>query len=181
MTLRWLLTGLLAVETLWFFVGLAACASSPEMTTKLLDVRGPEKLVSAHIVEDTVALVRSANGAAFRVTAVMRNRSNRLLFVGGRCQQDAQVQAGESWRSVWAPVCVGVAPVQRIQPGDSLSLQIAIYGFFGVGIEPHFDPKMSHGTFRIMFAVTFHEPVGDSPRFVELPSSTFVVADPSQK
>ena len=160
---------------------LTGCASGPEVTTKASDLRAEDELVTARIVEDTVRLSTTSNGIAFRATAIIKNRSDRPLFKGGRCEPDAQLQVGQSWESVVSPICVGPAAVQRIHAGDSLVVPVVVYGFTAAGMEPQFDRRKARGTYRIVFAVSFDEPAGDSPTFSELPSSSFVVVDPANQ
>lgn len=169
---------LIAVTSL---LSLGACASGPETATKTLDVRTGTEPVAARIVEDTAKLSSTSNGIAFRVTAVIRNSSDRTVFKGGRCEPDAQLQVGDKWESVFSPICAGPSPVQRIEPGDSLVVPVVIYGFTSTGMEPYFDRQKAHGTFRIVFAFSFDEPHGATPQFTELPSSNFVVVDPAIK
>lgn len=160
-------------------VALASCASGSEFPTRALDLRSPDEPVAARIVEDTVQLSRTSDGIAFKVTAIIYNRSDRPVFKGGRCEPDAQVQVAEGWESVTSPICLGGAAVKRIQPADSLVVPVVIYGFTRVGMEPYFDPRKAHGIFRIVFAVSFDDPAGDSPQFTELSSSKFIVVDPA--
>lgn len=158
---------------------LLACASGPEVSTKPPDLRMEDELVTARIVEDTVRLSTTSNGLAIRATAIITNRANRPLFKGGRCEPDAQLQTGQGWESVVSPICVGPAAVQRIEAGYSLTVPVTIYGFTATGMEPQIDRRKASGTFRIVFAVTFEVPMGNSPAYSVLPSSSFVVVDPA--
>jgi hypothetical protein len=137
-----------------------------------------DQVVSARIVEDTVQLLKTSTGLSFRVTALISNKSDRRLEKGGRCEPDAQVLTNTLWHSLVSPICVGVTPLQYIEPGDSLIVPVVVAGFTSAGREPHINPDSATGTFRIVFGIRFAEPTKESMPFTELPSSTFEVINP---
>lgn len=131
------------------------------------------------IVEDTVRLTRSPQGASFHVTAVIRNDADRLLY-WSLCAPYAQREISGSWQTVWVPVCLEAGTAPSIAPGDSATVPVRASAFTSPTTFPRLDPRMSAGQYRLVFDVGFD--INSSGAVTSLPverraSSTFVVVE----
>ena len=132
------------------------------------------------IVEDTVRLARSPQGASFDVTAVIRNDAARPLYWSS-CAPYAQRQISGSWQTVWVPVCLEGGPASSIAPGEAATVPVRASAFTSPTTFPRLDPRMSAGQYRLVFDVGFD--INSSGAVTSLPlerraSSTFVVVEP---
>ena len=140
--------------------------------------RQPWKQITFGVLEDTVIMRRTAEGASFRVSGVVKNNSSEPAYLGGSCAPDAQREIDHVWQTIWYPVCVDSSGTRKILPGDSVLLPILIYGSSKPHEEPHLDPRMQPGRYRVRVGIGFlKHPQDDRPLLRIKTSPTFIVRD----
>jgi hypothetical protein len=130
------------------------------------------------LVRDSVPLQRTADMVSFTVNVVIANRGATPVVVGG-CGPEVQRQISGEWQTVWSPVCIDMQS-SLISPEDSLTGPVTPAGFTKPGFEPPLDPRMTAGTYRLRFGVSYPDPANvtalTSTEFVNSPP--FVVYSP---
>lgn len=142
-----------------------ACARTPDAVTARI-----------RIAEDSTALLLTPEVGSFKVTAAVTNEDSRTIYLGG-CGPQAQRQIGTEWQTVWTGMCVGAPGMTAIQPGDSLKFPVAIVGFRQPNRVPAFDPRITTGTYRLLFGLAAAAG-GTEPISVKwYPSTSFILVD----
>jgi hypothetical protein len=128
---------------------------------------------------DTVTLTRQENGAGFYVTAIMRNEGGQPFLMQGECGRSAQRLIGETWTTVWTPICVsGGDQLTPVAARDSLVVGVSVFGFTKPEYAPTLDPRLQPGLYRLVFLVgTYSDASGIRSDFRERASRTFLVRD----
>jgi hypothetical protein len=131
--------------------------------------------------EHVVTFVRRPTFAFVRVGATVHNRSDRPLY-GDVCYVEAQREIEQKWVTVWNESCL-VEHLTTIAPGDSLRRTFTIKGSFAPDDPMKADPRLTAGTYRITFPLSFSAS-GRIPQLVDLPpenarsSEPFEIRDP---
>jgi hypothetical protein len=120
--------------------------------------------VAIRTVEDTVVLQRSAQGVAFRVTAIVRNEDSRLIQVA-MCGMAAQREIEGVWTTVFTPFCASSA-VTSLASGDSVVVPVGVFGYTTPNDLPKLDPRMGPGRYRLLFGVGSSDPLGPTGSLV---------------
>ena len=121
---------------------------------------------------------RTAEGASFKVTGIVKNNSTEPAYLAGSCAPDAQREIDHVWQTIWYPVCVGSSGARKIAPGDSVLIPIFVYGSSKPHEEPHLDPRMQPGRYRVRIGLGFlAHPQDETPVLRIKASSIFVVRD----
>lgn len=107
--------------------------------------------ITIKAVPDTVTLIRNPDAAFFRISAIMRNVANRPLVVAD-CGPSAQRAINGEWVTIFMPVCLGSAQ-WVLSPGDSAVIPALVYGYTAPNTEPHLDPRMVAGRYRLLFGI----------------------------
>lgn len=138
----------------------------------------PSLAVAIRPLQDTVALQRNREATSFSVTAVVRNRDARVVYVSG-CGPAAQREIDGTWTIVFSPVCVGPSS-WTVTPGDSVIIPVTLYGFTTPKTLPRLDPRAGPGRYRLLFSIGLDDPFlsPTSPPYAEqVVSSTFILRD----
>lgn len=106
-------------------------------------------------VRDSVPLQRTADMVFFTVNVIIRNRGATPIEVGG-CGPEAQREINGEWPTLWSPVCVSPQS-SLIVPGDSVMGPLTVAWFIKPGIEPQLDPRVTAGTYRLRYGVSYSE------------------------
>ena len=128
---------------------------------------------------DTVTLTRLEHGAGFYVTAIMRNEGGQPFLMQGECGRCAQRLIGQTWTTVWTPICVsGGDQPTTVAARDSLVVGVSVYGFTKPEYSPRLDPRLQPGLYRLVFLVgTYSDASGTRSDFRKRASQTFLVRD----
>lgn len=135
-------------------------------------------LVAIRVFEDTVAFRQNSEETSLHVTAIVRNRDSRPVYVVG-CFPSAERDIDGTWTTVFIPTCMGQSS-WLVGSGDSTMIPITLYGFKTPNMMPKLDPRASPGRYRLIFPVGPTDPFMGPipPSLIQLTaSSPFIVRD----
>jgi hypothetical protein len=114
--------------------------------------RNLEGEIEIRVAEDTVLLRRTSAAAWFSATGVVRNGTDRLLYLE-RCGTIAQRQIESRWVTVWAQPCATSVSPAEITAGSSQTLRIDVVGFTTTDWSPELDARMTAGVYRLLLPI----------------------------
>jgi hypothetical protein len=111
--------------------------------------------VTVAVRENTISFMEMPDARVLRVTAVIRNRGARTVYMS-TCGPSVEREILGQWESVWAPGCLEGA--FTIPPEDSLVMPVAAYWHTDPRLgPPTADQRIGPGRYRIKYRFGWHK------------------------
>jgi hypothetical protein len=100
-----------------------------------------------------VEFTRTPQGIHFETAAVIRNDGPGSIFLS-ECSPALQRKVEEGWATVWTPVCITGAIRREVPAGESVTVPVGVSAYSNPAIEPQLDPRLTAGTYRLLWDIS---------------------------
>jgi hypothetical protein len=122
-------------------------------------------------------MVHDPTETSFTITATLTNISQTDVYLDD-CPPIAQRQIGGIWVTVFDLDCGGGGIYQLLIPSSGTDRTVRVFGSTDPHITPLLDPRMTAGTYRLVWQLYTNRGNGDLVRGATAASNTFTVSDP---